>query len=884
MTETKLADPIRPREVTRAPPLAGRLELAIARARTQGLGIALVLLTVLLALRAPGFATMDNLGDVLRDLSILGTLAIGETFVIIGGGIDLSVGSTLLLAGIVSDDLIRLGGVQTAVTIPIVLVIGFLAGAINGFFITRLRISAFIVTLATLYIFRGAGLSLYRTDVQNLQAAIISDDTFLVIGQNDVFGIPVSFIIFAVLLAVGTFVLRRTRLGLHLYALGGSELAARLTRIRVARIQLITYAISGFCAALAGIILTSRLQTGAPEAGAGEEFDVIAAVIIGGASLFGGRGTLIGTLLGAAFITVLAKGQTLIGIPANYQSFTRGIVILIAVGLDVLSQRGIAAPRRPRWANILKPPPPDGLPAAEARHAPSKRAPGAPPLLQAAGLSRSFVEIRAVDGVDFAVNDGEVHAIVGENGAGKSTLIKMLAGALTPDSGEIRIDGEPVSLPSVAAAQDHGIAVIYQERAVVPELTVAQNIMLGHEPTYLLPGLIDRTAQRRKAEQIWALLGSPAPVDTTVRELAPSIQQLVDIARALAFDARVVIMDEPTAALTHQETLRLFDIIRDLKRRGSAVIYISHDLEEIFEVADRVTILRDGKLVRTLPVAEVTRPALIRMMIGRDIDETARRDIGDDRHDILWVGGLRRGTALDGVSFTVRAGELLGIAGLVGSGRTELLRTIFGADRIEAGEMRLNGKPYSPRSPIDAVRAGVGFVPEDRKSEGLVSAFTVSENLSLPNYDLVSTARIWLDAAREARLASRMVTQLKIDPPIPRWRTNHLSGGNQQKVVLAKWLAKQPKLLLVDEPTHGVDVGAREEIYRVLDDLAKAGTGVIVVSSYLPEVLRISDRILVMRDGRIALEVDRADATEEVLLDAATGGSTTEGSATGAPA
>ena len=872
MTDGETAKRAGPTEIAQPPSLADRLEAAIGRARTQGLGIALVALIVLFAVRAPGFATMDNFGDALRDLSILGILAIGETFVIIGGGIDLSVGSVLLLAGIVSDDLIRLGEVHTAIAIPIALGIGCIAGAINGLLITRLRISAFIVTLASLYMFRGAGLSLYRTDVQNLQAAIISDENFLILGQNDVFGIPVSFIIFAVLLGLGTFVLRRTRFGLHLYALGGSELAARLTRIRVARIQLSTYIISGFCSALAGIILASRLQTGAPEAGSGEEFDVIAAVIIGGASLFGGRGTLFGTLLGAAFITVLAKGQTLIGIPANYQSFTRGIVILIAVTLDSLSQRSIAAPRRLRWANILSPPPPDALPAAEVPHDAPQRKPGAVPVLEAAGLHKSFVEIRAVDGVDFAVVDGEVHAIVGENGAGKSTLIKMLAGALTPDSGEIRIDGAPVSLPNVAAAQDHGIAVIYQERAVVPELTVAQNIMLGHEPTYRLPGLIDRGAQRRKAEQIWALLGRPASVDTIVRELAPSIQQLVDIARALAFEARVVIMDEPTAALTHQETLRLFEIIRDLKRRGTAVIYISHDLEEIFEIADRVTVLRDGRLVRTLPVAEVTRPALIRMMIGREIDENTRHEAGRVEQDVLSVSGIRRGTELDGVSLTVGAGELLGIAGLVGSGRTELLRAIFGADSIEDGEMKLLGKAYSPRSPMDAVKLGVGFVPEDRKSQGLISAFTISENLSLPNYDLVSTARIWLSAARERRLATRMVTELKIDPPVPRWRSNHLSGGNQQKVVLAKWLAKKPKLLLVDEPTHGVDVGAREEIYRVLDDLAKAGTGVIVVSSYLPEVLRISDRILVMRDGRIVLEVGRADASEEVLLNAATGG------------
>jgi ribose transport system ATP-binding protein len=871
MTGSKPDDPMEFQSPQPPPSLTKRLEFAIARARTQGLGAALIALTVLFAYRASGFFTVDNLGDVLRDLSILGMLAIGETFVIIGGGIDLSVGSGLLLAGIVSDDLIRLGEVTTAIAIPIALAVGCVAGTINGLLVTRLRISAFIVTLATLYIFRGVGLSLYRTDVHDLQAAIISDENFLILGQGDIFGVPISFVVFAALLAFGIFVLRRTRFGLHLYAVGGSELAARLTRIRVARIQLSTYIISGFCAALAGIVLTSRLQTGAPEAGAGEEFDVIAAVIIGGASLFGGRGTLTGTLLGAAFITVLAKGQTLIGIPSNYQSFTRGIVILVAVSLDVLSQRSARPPRRLRWAQILDPVAPAMPSTDNRRRDPSEQGHGIP-VLEAVELHKSFVEIRAVDGVDFDVRKGEVHAIVGENGAGKSTLIKMLAGVIAPDRGEVRIDGQAVTLHSVASAQDHGIAVIYQERAVVPELTVAQNIMLGHEPTYRLPGLIDRRALRRKAAHIWALLGSPASVDATVRELGPSVQQVVDIARALAFDARVVIMDEPTAALTHQETLRLFEIIRDLKRRGTAVTYISHDLEEIFEISDRVTVLRDGKRVRTLPVAETNRPALIRMMIGRDIDDDVRQKIGDDEREVLSVNSLRRDPILNGISFVVRAGEILGIAGLVGSGRTELLRAIFGADRIDGGAMKLQGTAYSPRSPIDAVKSGLGLVPEDRKREGLVSSFTISENLSLPNYDLVSTAGIWLDAAGEWRLATRMVAQVKIEPPLPRWRTNHLSGGNQQKLVLAKWLAKKPKLLLIDEPTHGVDVGAREEIYRVIDDLAKAGMAVIVVSSYLPEVLRISDRIVVMRDGRIALEIDRANASEEVLLDAATGG------------
>jgi ribose transport system ATP-binding protein len=855
------------------PGLGARIESWIAQARTQGLAVVLVTLIGVFALGAPGFATGYNLNDTLRDLSILGILAIGETFVLIGGGIDLSVGSALLIAGIVVDNLIRLEGLDMMIAVPIALAVGCVAGVVNGLLITRLRISAFIVTLAMLYVIRGVGLSLYSHDVKDLSGAVIDDDQFLILGQGDVFGIPVSFLIFAVLLIAGTLILRHTRFGLYLYAVGGSELAARLTRINVMRVQVSTYVIAGFCSALAGVILASRLQTGAPEAGLGEEFDVIAAVIIGGASLFGGRGTLIGTLLGAAFITVLAKGQTLIGVPSNYQSFTRGIVILVAVGLDALGQSGSRSMRSPRWARIVAPAaPPTVAPLSEPLPISAAEQSGVP-VLQAVGVQKMFVEIHAVDGVDFDVKGGEVHAIVGENGAGKSTLIKMLSGVLTPDSGEIRVDGYPVTLHSVAAAQDRGIAVIYQERAVVPELSVAQNIMLGHEPTRGPLRLIDRRALRRRAEQVWALLGAPAAAEAPVRELAPSVQQVVDVARALAFEARVVIMDEPTAALTKQETQRLFEIIRGLKRRGAAVIYISHDLEEIFEIADRVTVLRDGKLVRTLPVAEVTRQSLIRMMIGRDIDERARPPASGEASEVLSVTALRRGMDLDGVSLTIRTGEIVGIAGLVGSGRTELLRAIFGADPVDAGEMRLEGERYAPKSPIDAIEAGVGFVPEDRKREGLVNGFTISENLSLPNYDIVSAARIWLDAAREGRLARRMVTELRIDPPVPRWPSNHLSGGNQQKVVLAKWLAKRPKLLLVDEPTHGVDVGAREEIYRVIDDLAKSGTAVIVVSSYLPEVLRISNRIIVMRDGRVALEVERAEASEEVLLDAATGGS-----------
>jgi ribose transport system ATP-binding protein len=852
------------------PTLGLRLQSALARARTQGLAIALIALTAIFWATAPGFGTLYNFSETLRDLSILGILAVGETFVLIAGGIDLSVGSVLLVGGIVVDDLIRLNGVNAPLAVLVALAVGAVAGFINGIVITRLRISAFIVTLATLYIFRGVGLSLYRSDVHDLQGGLINDDNFLILGQSDVYRVPVSFLIFAALLLLGAFILRRTRFGVYLYAVGGNELATRLTRIRVGWVQLSAYVFAGVCSALAGVILASRLQTGAPQAGLGEEFDVIAAVVIGGASLFGGRGSMAGTLIGAALISVLAKGQTLIGVPSNYQSFTRGAVILIAVVCDVLSQRAPAALRRAQAA----------LAGPTARRegpneggATPQIAADAPPALEAVNLGKSFLEIRAVDGVDFSVRPGEVHAIVGENGAGKSTLIKMFSGVLKPDAGEIRIDGKAVAIHSVAHGQELGVAVIHQERATVPELTVAENIMLGYEPLRAFPGIIDREALQKSAEAIWSRLGSPAPITAVVRELGPSVQQVVDIARALAFQARIVIMDEPTATLTRQETDRLFEIIHSLKQRGAAVIYISHDLEEIFEVASRVTVLRDGKLVGTLPMSKVTRPTLIRMMIGRDLDEQARPVINKGGDEILVVRDLQRGWTLKNINLTVRAGEVIGIAGLVGSGRTELLRAIFGADRIDGGEMRLLGQPYAPRSPIEASAAGVGLIPEDRKLQGFVPAFSISRNLSLPSLRTVSNLGVWLDRGRERTLAIDMVKNLRIEPPAPGWLVSRLSGGNQQKVVLGKWLARRPRLLLVDEPTHGVDVGAREEIYRVIDDLARQGAGVVVVSSYLPEVLRISDRILVMREGQIVLETPRTNASEELLLQAATQGS-----------
>jgi ribose transport system ATP-binding protein len=841
--------------------------------RNYGLLLAVAVLSAFFAVTAPGFLSANNLTDMLRDLSILGIMTVGETLVIIGGGIDLSVGSVLVLAGILSDDLIRLLHLSPLVAVPLVLLACAAVGGLSGLVVTRGRIPSFIVTLAGLYAIRGVALSLYRHDVRSVSGALITDPGFLVLGQGQIGGLPISLLIFLLVFAAGQVLLRRTRFGLHLYAAGGNETAVKLSGIDLDRVRFMTYVLSAVCAGLAGIVLASRLQTGAPEAGLGAEFDVIGAVVIGGASLLGGYGTLTGSLIGAAFMTVLAKGQSLLGVPANYQSLARGLVILVAVALDGLGQRRRLVGRVITRSRSLRGP----APAMPASASPLPARNGGSPaggavVLEARGLSKSFPGVRALDDVSIALRAGEVHALVGENGAGKSTLIKILAGVYAPDAGEVYLNGEPAVIRSVHDAQTRGIAVIYQEPALVPALTVAENILLGREPVGRVPGLVDRRALTGAAQAVLDRLGSPLEPSARVRDLGISWQQVVEIAKALSLEARVVIMDEPTAALTAQETQQLFAIVRELTAHGCAVLFISHALEEVFEIADRVTVLRDGQLVASQAVSALDRPTLVRLMIGRVVDESASRARPVTGRELLRVSSLSREGVLDDVSFTLHEGEVLGVAGLVGAGRTELARALFGADPIDRGGVELDGRPVSARAPSEALAAGLALVPEDRKREGLVELLSTGQNISLGNFASITRGWIWIDPRREWRLATRMIDLLHVQPAQPGWRVRNLSGGNQQKVVLGRWLSRTPRVLLIDEPTRGVDVGARDEIYRVIDELARSGIGIVVISSYLPEVLRLSDRILVMREGRVVLELPRQDASEERLMEAATGG------------
>jgi rhamnose transport system ATP-binding protein len=491
-------------------------------------------------------------------------------------------------------------------------------------------------------------------------------------------------------------------------------------------------------------------------------------------------------------------------------------------------------------------------------------------LLELRHAAKSFGAVAALVDGTVELRGGEVHALIGENGAGKSTLVKILAGVHQPDAGTLIVHGREVALHGPAAARAAGIAVIYQEPTLFPDLTVAENMFIGRQP--LRSGRrIDRRAMLAEAEEIFARLGVPLDPARISRGLSIADQQVVEIGKALSVNATVIVMDEPTAALSAAEVDRLFEVVRTLRSQGAAVLFISHRLEEVFAICQRVTVMRDGKHVLTSDLSGLTASDLVRAMVGRELAERAPTVAGTRPGDpVLTADRLTREGVFTDISLTVRAGEVVALAGLVGSGRSEVARAIFGIDRYDAGTVTMKGKPLRKASPTSAMAAGIGFVPEDRRQQGLVMDMSVQQNVALAS--LASLRRGGLiRAGAERAMASDWATRLKIKHGRLTDPVATLSGGNQQKVVLAKWLGRKPSLLIVDEPTRGIDVATKAEVHQLLTDLARSGVAVLMISSELPEVLGVSDRVLVMREGELVAELSRDHASEETIMAAAMG-------------
>jgi ribose transport system ATP-binding protein len=487
------------------------------------------------------------------------------------------------------------------------------------------------------------------------------------------------------------------------------------------------------------------------------------------------------------------------------------------------------------------------------------------------GIRKSFDVTEALRGVDFSAQRGEVHAIVGENGAGKSTLMKILSGAIPRNAGEILVEGIPADVSTPLTAHRLGIRAVYQEFSLVPHLTVAENILLGQMPSSRVPGCVDWAKAYRRAEEILRSIGFVGiDVRSVVRRLSVSHQQMVEIAKAVAVRPQIMILDEPSAVLSQEELDRLFALVRQLKQEGTLILYISHRLDEVFEIADRITVLKDGQLVGTVQPQEADQNQLIKMMVGRSLGEIfpSRRPPRDEV--ALEVKGLGRKGSFSDVSFSLRRGEVLGMSGLVGSGRTQVVRCIFGAEPFDSGELFVDGKPVHPRSPREAVKEGIALLTEDRKRDGLVLICSIRDNASMASFEWLSRWGV-IHRRMQATEVQQKIKELDIRPPLLDRLARQLSGGNQQKLVLAKWLMTRARVLILDEPTRGVDVATKVEIYQLISDLAADGIGILLISSELPEILGLSDRALVMREGRAVGEYTRAEASEEKLLAAAAG-------------
>ncbi len=810
------------------------------------------LLFVIFGTNNPAFLKVSNLMNIFRQIGVLTIVSVGMTFIILTGGIDLSVGSNVAVSGMVGAKVLTVTG-SLFLSFAVTLACASLFGLINGIMIGKFHIMAFIVTLAMMSV--GRGLTML---IGNAASIKITNPLYMFIGQGMIMRIPVVVFGLVVLYMLFIYLNEKSVFCRWLYAIGGNRTAADANGIHSERVLIATYTLGGLITGIGAIFTVGRMGSAQPYAGDGLEFEVITAVVLGGTSLSGGIGKLKGTICGAILVGVLGNGLSMMQADQYFNYITKGILILAAVIADLiityyrnqkmtpkLKEAGQAAVENDQWKQVLDQP---------------------DKVIEMKGITKAFPGIKVLDGVDVTFSQGQIHALAGENGAGKSTLMKILTGEVKMDLGQISINGVPVLIHSPAKAEEIGISIIHQELALVPELTVAQNIFLGKEVKAKIPGFISKHEMNRRAQELIDQLELNIDARSIVGKLTVSEQQMIEIIKAVEKNSWMIIMDEPTSSLTEREKEKLFGIIDKLKKKKVGIIYITHRMQEIFSISNCITILRDGTMVGHYPTEEMDENKVISRMVGRELNNIFDREPVPHGQVVLEVEGLTRKGVFHDISFQVRAGEVLGLSGLMGAGRTEIARCIFGLDRYDSGAIRVLGKPVAIRNVSDAVDAGIAYVPEDRKRDGFIPFMSIRENIALPSYEeRLSRHGIVQDEAEKA-LSKEYVSALGIKTPTDEKNVVELSGGNQQKVILSKWLAKKPKLLILDEPTRGVDVGAKAEIHGIIGQIVREGVAVIMISSEMPELLGSADRILVLREGAVTGEFDREEATQEALM------------------
>ena len=822
----------------------------------------ILLLLIFFSFMAPGFFSFNTFMNIIKQNASLAILSLGITFIIMLAGTDLSSGANIAFAGACGALAMQsLGGttvLAVAVGFLVTILAGSLMGGVNGILIGNFSISPFMATLATMSLSRG--LTLFLTDSRRV---VVDSSVYNWFGQKDVItiipgkiSIPASIVLLLVLLLIMQFVLNKTTFGRKTYAVGGNPIASRASGINVKRHTAWVYILGGMFAGFAAIVTVGRAKSAQPLAGQNMEFDAITAVVLGGTSLAGGAGSLSGTLLGSFLVGTIFSGLGMMSISPYYSYIVKGALIIVAVYLDQYAKIG-----RSKKTTKVSESSKSSFKMESAKTIPSE--------LKLSNITKIFPGVVALDKVNLTVKRGSVHALMGENGAGKSTLMKILSGVYSKDGGGILIDGKSAEIKSPMDSQELGISVIYQEFALVPELTITQNIFLGKEN---MQGklFLNRSTMRKKARGLLKKVGLDINENTRVSDCTVGQQQMVEIAKAINSNAWVIVMDEPTSAITESEKDKLFAVIEEFKSQGMAIIYITHRMSEIFEIADEITVLRDGKYVMTASASEVTENDLIRSMVGREIEDAFTQEEQAEVGDVaLEVRNLSRVGVFEPISFKVKKGEVLGFSGLMGAGRTEIARCIFGLDKADTGEIFINGEKVEINNTLDAIKSGIAYVSEDRRREGIVPLMSVRENITLASLPWISQAGC-IDLKEEVVTAEHYIDTLGIKTPHMEQEIVKLSGGNQQKVCLARWLYRDPKVIILDEPTRGIDVGAKAEIHKLINTLCQQGIAVIMISSEMSEVLGSSSRIMVLHEGVLTEEFDDpANTTQEMIMEAA---------------